>query len=206
MCAAFGRLRLAPVVCATVAAGCAAPGYPELAALVSPGGTYVVRLSGRVTRAAFLEHRVRIEVYKDGLLHLPARLIYVAGLFDTPFNDRFRPPEWVAGNVLRFPATRAAAGPEPDRLRVRNTATRPFKSIRIETGRDMFMVLDLAEGSEIVIQMTPDISPWFDVLVDSGNPDTLMRGHGTFARPGERRGPRSFTVDVSTNGVQVAER
>jgi hypothetical protein len=198
---------LGVLCCAAIAAGCAAPGYPDLAALTSPGGTYVVRLSGRVTRAAFLEHRVRAEVYKNGILHLPARLIYVAGLFDTAFADRFGPPEWVAANVLRFPGKVTPAGPQPDVLHIRSVATRSFRSIRIETARDMFMVLDLVAGAEITFPMTSPVDVrWFDVLIDSGDPDARLHGHGTFGRAREARGPLTFVVEVSTNGARVAEK
>ncbi len=124
-------------------AGCEAPGNPRLAALSSPGGTYEVHLTGRVTRARIFENRVRAEVFKNGAPHLPARLIFAAGLFDTAFNERFGSPEWAASNVLRFPGRAGAApGTEPDSLTVRNVSDQPFPSIRIETARDMFLVFD----------------------------------------------------------------
>jgi hypothetical protein len=174
---------------------------------VSPGGTYVVRLSGRVTSAGFFEHRVRAEVYKNGILHLPARLIYVAGLFDTAFEDRFGPPEWVAANVLRFPGKITPAGPQPDVLHVRNAAPRPFRSIRIETAKDMFMAFDLAAGAAFTFPMTAPVDVrWFDVLVDSGDPDVRLHGHGTFGRLRHPSGPHAFSVDVSANGVTVTAR
>jgi hypothetical protein len=198
---------VAVMVAAGSTAACAAPGYPELANLVSPGGTYLVRLSGRVTRAAFLEHRVRIEVYKNGALHSPARLIFAAGLFDTAFDERFRNPEWVGLNILRFPAEVSSSALEPDTLIVRNLSPQVFRSIRVETGKDMFILLDLAAGAGVTVRMTADVKPtWFDVVVDPGKSETLLRGHGTFPVASEPRAPRRFTVDVSDNGARVAEQ
>ena len=189
--------------------GCEAPGNPRLAALSSPGGTYEVRLTGRVSRARFFENRVRAEVLRNGAVHLPARLIFAAGLFDTAFDERFAAPEWAAANVLRFPARAGAAGVEPDSLTVRNVSTQPFPCIRIETERDMFLVLDLGPNTGVTLATTApvkaDAPNWFDVIVDSGNPDALLRGHGTFRHRSSVRPRFTFSVTVSANGVEVAE-
>jgi hypothetical protein len=196
------------VLCLAVLAGCEAPGNPRLANLLSPGGTYEVRLTGRVRRAYLFENRVRAEVYKKGVLHVPARLIYAAGLFDTSFDDRFGEPVWVAQNALRFPAESASGELTPELLKVRNLAPQPFRSIRIETAREMFLVFDLAAGAELAFGMAPPrraADPrWFDVLVDSGNADALMRGHGTFDPPLDPGAPGVFMVTVSPHGVRVA--
>lgn len=195
-------------VFAAALAGCEAPGNPRLATLLSPGGTYEVRLTGRVMRAYLFENRVRAEVYKNGVLHLPARLIYAAGLFDTSFDDRFGEPEWLAPNALRFPAEDASEGLPPETLKIRNLAAQPFRSIRVETTREMFLVLDLPAGAEMAFRMAPPRRPqaprWFDVLVDSGDADALMRGHGTFDPPPAPGSPLAFTVSVSPHGVLVA--
>ena len=201
------------IACALIvvaSAGCEAPGNPRLAALSSPGGTYEVHLTGRVTRARIFENRVRAEVFKNGAPHLPARLIFAAGLFDTAFNERFGSPEWAASNVLRFPGRAgAAAGAEPDSLTLRNVSDQPFPSIRIETARDMFLVFDLAPRAEMTLPTTApvktDAPNWFDVVVDSGNPDALLRGHGTFTNRSSVRPRFTFAVTVSANGVEVAE-
>jgi hypothetical protein len=194
-------------LCAAAAAGCEAPGRPPLGVLVSPGGTYEVHLWGRGDRPLLFEHRVRAEVYKKGALHLPARLIYVAGMFTTPFDDRFGKPDWIDGNVLRFPAGDLAGRRPPDALRVRNVSSQPFRSIRIETAREMFMILDLPPRSETRLPMTPPKPRhpnWFDVLVDSGQAEPLMRGHGTVEAPPGPRPPALFTIAVSAEGIEVA--
>jgi hypothetical protein len=160
-----------------------------------------------VSRAVIFEKRVRAEFYKHGALHLPARLIFAAGLFDTSFDERFGTPAWAAANVLRFPCRRDPGRPEPDVMMVRNTAARPFPSIRIETERDMFLVVDMPPGSEIAVPTTaparPDAPNWLDVVVDSGRPGELLRGHGTFNSTGIGRPRFTFTVTVSAEGVDV---
>jgi hypothetical protein len=196
------------LACAAALAGCEAPGNPRLATLRSPGGTYEVRLTGRVMRAYLFENRVRAEVYKNGVLHLPARLIYAAGLFDTSFDDRFGEPEWLAPTALHFPAEGASKALPSETLKVRNLAAQPFRSIRIETTREMFLILDLAAGAEMTFRMAPPRRlgdpRWFDVLVDSGSADALMRGHGTFSPPPEAGPPLAFIISVSSHGVRVA--
>jgi hypothetical protein len=195
------------VACAVALTGCEAPGNPPLAALVSPGGTYEVRLTGRVTRAGFFENWVRAEVYKNGVRHLPARVIYAAGLFDTAFRDRFGEPGWLGETALRFPPARPADGRRPALLHVRNVSSQSFRSIRIETASEMFLILDLAPGADFSTAMAPpkdaDDPDWFDVLVDSGDDAAFMRGHGTFEQDPEPGRARTFVVTVSSNGVAV---
>jgi hypothetical protein len=194
--------------CALLLAGCEEPGRPHLAASRSPDGTYEVRLTGRVSRAVIFEKRVRAEIRKNGVLHLPARLIFAAGLFDTTFEQRFGPPQWAAANVLRFPSRRDADGREPDILTVRNTAPRAFPSIRVETDRDMFLVIDLGPGREVTLPTAaparPEAPNWFDIVVDGGDPDGLLRGHGTFDNTVSPRPRFTFVVSVSAEGVEVA--
>jgi hypothetical protein len=203
-----GRIgTIAPVlVCAIALVACETPGDPFLASLRSPGGTYEVRLTGRVQSAHIFENRVRAEVYKNGALHLPARLIYAAGLFDTSFDDRFGEPEWIAANALRFPAEGSTGGMPPDVLNVRTTAVQPFRGIRIETTREMFLIFDLQRGTGMQFPIARPRQPadgrWFDVLVDPGDADALMRGHGTFAAP-MTAGPLRFLITVSPQGVVV---
>jgi hypothetical protein len=204
-----GLRSMCAIVCAAAVQACEAPGNPRLAALVSPGGTYEVRLSGRATRAALFEHRVHAEVYKNGSLHLPSRILYAAGFLDTAFEVRFGKPEWIAANVLRFPAKLGPGVRAPDTLVVRNVASQTVRSIRIETGREIFMVLDLPAGASTTMPLATPLdledSTWFDVLVDSGSMDTLMRGHGTFKGSGDN--PRlTIVVTVSAEGVEVTPR
>jgi hypothetical protein len=196
---------LAAAVGAAAIVGCEAPGNPRLADLVSPDRTYLVRLTGRPTSAAFLEHRMRVEIFKNGALHLPMRMFYVAGLFDTSFQDRFGPPDWPSAHTLRLPGRGTIWGP-PETLYVRNLSGRVFRSIRIETSRDMFFVLDLAPGAEVTLPMTAprDAWPnWFDVVVDSGPDEPMLRGHGTFESPRRPRPPFVFRVSVTAEGVEV---
>jgi hypothetical protein len=203
-----GLRGLCAIACVSALQGCEAPGDPRLAALVSPGGTYEVRLSGRATRAWLFEHRVRAEIYKNGMLHLPSRIVYAAGFLDTAFDARFGQPHWLTGNVLHIPPRGGAGAREPDTLVVRQTASPPSRSIRIETGREMFMILDLPSGAEATLPLATPLKPgeptWFDVLVDSGDSDALMRGHGTFESPDGGRGRLTIAVNVSNSGVEVA--
>jgi hypothetical protein len=199
--------RLCTLACVAALSACEAPGTPHLATLVSPTGAYEVRLYGRVTSAALLEHRVRAEVYRNGAPYIPPRVIYFAGLFNTSFEDRFGPPDWIVSNVLRFPAAGGAGGREPDVLHVRNLDAQPFQSIRIETSTEMFMVFDVAPGTDLVLPMTPPAkaadATWFDVLGEPGGAAAMMRGHGTFEPPDGPRAALAFTVDVSRHGVVV---
>src|SRR3990170_2402706 len=86
---------------ALAASACQAPRTPHVSTFVSPDRTYVVRVSGHVTKARFFENWVRAEIYKQGVLHLPARVVYVSDVLEPSFQDRFGPPEWIFPNVLR---------------------------------------------------------------------------------------------------------
>lgn len=191
------------------AAACQAPGDPQLASLVSPGGTYVIRLSGHPSTPVFFEHPVRAEVYKNGTLHVPARQIFVADVFETAFEKRFDPPLWAAPNTLRFPAKKTAGQEHSDTLTVRNAGGQPFRSIRIETGNDLFLIVDLAPRAELVFpfraQPVAGKLSWFDVIVDAGAGEVPLRGSGAFGirpDPGVRY---AFSMSISPNGVEFAE-
>jgi hypothetical protein len=177
--------------------------------LVSPNGRYVVRLSGHVTKPIIFEHPVRAEVYKDGVLHVPARQIYVSDVFEAAFQDRYAPPQWIGTNVVRFAAKRRAADQGTDGLTVRNAGPQPLRCVRIETGTDMFMIVDLDSRAEVVLSLTADRRPrrltWFDVVVDSGDARSILRGNGAFRLERTLNGPHEFMVAVTPNGIEVGE-
>src|SRR5688572_14089622 len=172
------------VVLALAASACQAPRAPHVSTLVSPDRTYVVRVSGHVTKARFLENWVRAEIYKQGVLHVPARVVYASGALEPSFQDRFGPPEWLFPNVLRLPGSRPVPDAPPDSVIVRNTSTRSYRSVRIETGQDMCLIIDLDAGRQQVLPMrvrsTSRRSAWFDVVMEAGTVGEFLRGNNTF--------------------------
>ena len=187
---------------------CQAPGTPHVSTLVSPDRTYAVRVSGKVTKARFFENWVRAEIYKQGVLHVPARVLYISGFLEPSFQDRFGPPEWLFPNVLRLPGSGPVPDAPPDSVIVRNTSTRSYRSVRIETGQDICLIIDLDARREQVlpmrVQSTSRRSAWFDLIIDAGTVGEFLRGHGTFEL---RRGAAAYTfiVDISDHGAEVTE-
>jgi hypothetical protein len=197
------------VALALAAAGCQAPGTPHLSTLVSPERTYAVRLSGHVTKARFFENWVRAEIYKQGVLHVPLRAFYISGLLEPSFQDRFGPPEWLFRNVLRLPGSRPVPDAPPDSVIVRNTSTRSYRSVRIETGQDMCLIIDLDARREQVlpmrVQSTSRRSAWFDVVIEAGTVGEFLRGNNTFELRRGAGAAYTFVVNISDYGADVAE-
>src|SRR5262245_23043975 len=106
--------RVLAVALALSASACKPPGAPDVSTFESPDRTYVVRVSGHLTKARFFENWVRAEIYKQGVLHVPARLLYLPDFPEPSFQDRFGPPEWLFPNVLRLPGSRAVPDAPPD--------------------------------------------------------------------------------------------
>jgi hypothetical protein len=185
-----------------------ASGTPHVSTLVSPDRTYAVRLSGHVTQARFFDNWVRAEIYKQGALHVPARAFYISGPFESSFQDRFGPPEWLFPNVLRLPGTRPVPDAPPDSVIVRNTSTRSYRSVRIETGQDMCLIIDLAAGREQVlpmrVQSTSRRSAWFDLVIEAGTVGEFLRGNGTFELRRGAGAAYTFIVDISEHGADIA--
>jgi hypothetical protein len=194
---------------ALAVAGCEAAGPPHLSTLTSPDHTYAVRLSGHATRPWFFENWVRAEIYKQGALHVPVRAFYISGLLEPPFQDRFGPPEWLSRNVLRLPGSRAVPDTPPDSVVVRNTSTRTYRSVRIETGQDMCLIIDLEAQREQVlpmrVQSASGRSAWFDIVLEAGTAGEFLRGHNTFELPRRASAAYTFVVNVSDHGAEVFE-
>jgi hypothetical protein len=191
------------------ASACQAPGPPHVSTLVSPDRTYAVRVSGHVTKARFFENRVRAEIYKQGVLHVPARVVYVSDVLEPSFQDRFGPAEWLYPNVLRLPGRGAVPDAPPDSVIVRNTSSRSYRMVRIETGQDMSLIIDLEARREQVLPMrvrsTARRSVWFDLVMDAGTVGEFVRGHATFELRGGAATASTFVVNVSDHGAEVAE-
>jgi hypothetical protein len=200
---------VAAVAVALAAAGCESAGPPHLSTLVSPDHTYAVRLSGHATRPWFFENWVRAEIYKQGALHVPVRAFYISGLLERPFQDRFGPPEWPFRNVLRLPGSRPVPDTPPDSVIVRNTSTRGYRSVRIETGQDMCLIIDLDAQREQVlpmrVQSTSRHSAWFDIVLEAGTAGEFLRGNDTFDLPRRAGAAYTFVVDISDHGADVSE-
>ena len=192
---------------ALAAAGCQA-GAPHLSTLVSPDRTYAVRLSGHATRPRFFENWVRAEIYKQGVLHVPVRAFYVSGLLEPPFQERFGPPEWLFRNVLRLPGSQPVPGAPPDSVIVRNTSTRSYRSVRIETGQDMCLIIDLDAQREQVlpmrVQSTSRRSAWFDLVMEAGTAGEFLRGNDTFELRRAAGAAYTFVINISDHGADVA--
>ncbi len=197
------------VVLALAASACQAPGFPHVSTLVSPDRTYVVRVSGHVTKAMFFENWVRAEIYKQGVLHVPARVVYSSDVLERSFQDRFGPPEWLFPNVLRLPGSRPVPDAPPDSVIVRNTSTRSYRSVRIETGQDMCLIIDLEGKREQVlpmrVQSTSRRSAWFDVVMEAGTVGEFLRGNNTFELRRGAGAAYTFIVNISDYGAAVAE-
>ena len=192
------------------ASACKAPGTPHVSTtFVSPDGTYVVRVSGHVTKARFFGNWVRAEIYKQGVLHVPARVVYIPDFPEPSFQDRFGPPEWLFPNVLRLPGSRPVPDASPDSVIVRNSSTRSYRSVRIETGQDMCLIIDLAARREQVLPMRVQSpsrqSAWFDLVIETGPVGEFLRGSETFELRGGAAAAHTFVVNISDYGADVAE-
>ena len=197
------------VALALAASACSSPRPPHVSTLVSPDRLYEVRVSGHVTKAMFFENWVHAEIYKQGVLHVPARVVYISDLFETSFQDRFGPPEWLFPNVLRLPGRKAVPDAPPDSVIVRNTSGRSYRSVRIETGQDMCLILDFDAGREQVLPMRVQSksrrSVWFDVVIEAGTVGEFLRGNDTFELRRGPGAPYSFVVNISDHGADVVE-
>jgi hypothetical protein len=197
------------VVLALAASACQAPRTPHVSTLVSPDRTYVVRVSGHVTKARFFENWVRAEIYKQGVLHVPARVVYISDLLEPSFQDRFGPPEWLFPNVLKLPGSRPVPETPPDSVIVRNTSSRSYRSVRIETGQDMCLIIDLDARREQVLPMRVQSpsrrSAWFDLVIEAGTVGEFVRGNNTFELRRGAGAAYTFVVNISDHGADVAE-
>jgi len=197
------------VVTALAVAALRPAGTPHVSTLVSPDRTYEVRLSGHVTKARFFEHWLRAEIYKQGVRHVPARAFYISGPLESSFQDRFGPPQWLFPNVLRWPGSKPVPEAPPDSVIVRNTSTRSYRSVRIETGQDMCLIIDLDAGREQVLPMrvqpTSRRSIWFDVVIEAGTVGEFLRGNHTFELRRGAGAAYAFVVDISDHGADIAE-
>ena len=197
------------VAALALATAASPPGTPYVSTLVSPDRTYAVRLSGHVTKARFFENWLRAEIYKQGVPHVPARAFFISGPLETSFQDRFGPPEWLFPNVLRLPGSRPVPDAPPDSVIVRNTSTRSYRSVRIETGQDMCLIIDLDARREQVlpmrVQSTTRRSAWFDVVIEAGTVGEFLRGNDTFELRRGAGAAYTFVVDISDYGADIAE-
>ena len=197
------------VALALAASACKAAGAPHVSTLMSPDRTYVVRVSGHMTKARFFDNWVRAEIYKQGVLHVPARVVYISDFPEPSFQDRFGPPEWPFPNVLKLPGIRPAPEPPPDSVIVRNTSTRSYRSVRIETGQDMCLILDLDARREQVLPMRVQSpsrrSAWFDVVMEAGTVGEFLRGNNTFELRRGAGAAYTFVVNISDHGAAVVE-
>jgi hypothetical protein len=191
------------------ASACKPPGPPPVSTLVSPDRTYEVRVSGHLPKARFFETWVRAEIYKQVALHVPARILYISDFPEPSFQDRFGPAEWPFPNVLKLPGSRPVPAAPPDSVIVRNTSTRSYRSVRIETGQDMCLLIDLEARREQVLPMRVQSpsrrSAWFDVVIEAGTVGEFMRGNNTFALRRGAGAAYTFVVNVSDYGAEVAE-
>ena len=197
------------VALALAASACKPPGTPHVSTFVSPDRTYVVRVSGHMTKARFFEHWVRAEIYKQGVLYVPARLVYIADFPEPSFQDRFGPPEWLFPNVLKLPGSRPVPEAPPDSVIVRNTSARSYRSVRIETGQDMCLIIDLDARREQVLPMRVQSpsrrSAWFDLVIEAGTVGEFLRGSDTFELRRGAGAAYTFVVNISDHGADVAE-
>jgi hypothetical protein len=197
------------VALALAAAGCPAAGGPPLSTLVSPDRTYAVRLSGHATRPIFFDNWVRAEIYKQGVLHVPVRAFYISGPLEPSFQDRFGPPEWLFRNVLRLSGSRPLLDAPPDSVIVRNTSTRSYRSVRIETGQDMCLIIDLDPQGEQVLPMRVQSrsrrSAWFDIVIEAGTVGEFLRGNNTFELRRGAGAAYTFVVNISGYGADVTQ-
>ena len=201
--------RALAVAMALAASACKPSGTPHVSTFVSPDRTYVVRVSGHVTKARFFENWVRAEIYKQGVLHVPARLVYISDFPEPSFQDRFGPPEWLFPNVLKLPGSRPVPETPPDSVIVRNTSTRSYRSVRIETGQDMCLIIDLDARREQVLPMRVQSpsrrSAWFDLVIEAGTVGEFVRGNNTFELRRGAGAAYTFVVNISDHGAEVAE-
>jgi len=158
---------------------------------------------------SFEKHRLRAAVYKGAALYVPPREIHHADTMDTAFADRYGSPEWMAANILRFPAKWARQTGVRDSITVHNRTRGTLRSVRIGTAQDLFFLSDLAAGDELELESTArtrtDIN-WFNVVVERGSETSPPRESGCFSLSGGRKAEYDFLITLSTNRVEFAER
>jgi hypothetical protein len=166
-------------------------------------------VSGHVPKARFFETWVRAEIYKQGMLHVPARILYISDFPEPSFQDRFGPPEWPLPNVLKLPGSKPVAEAPPASVIVRNTSARSYRSVRIETGQDMCLIIDLEARREHVLPMRVQSpsrrSAWFDVVIEAGTAGEFLRGNNTLELRRGAGAAYTFVVNISDYGAVVAE-
>jgi hypothetical protein len=194
---------------ALAASGCKPPAPPQVSTFVSPDRTYAVRVSGHLPKARIFESWVRAEIYKQGVLHVPARVVYISDFPEPSFQDRFGPPEWPFPNVLKLPGSKPVPEAPVDSVIVRNTSTRSYRSVRVETGQDVCLIIDLAAGREQVLPMRVQSpsrrSAWFDLVIEAETVGEFLRGNDTFELDRGAGAAYTFVVTISDRGADVAE-
>src|SRR4029450_768374 len=112
-------------------------------------------------------------------------------------------------NVLRLPGSRPVPDAPPDSVIVRNTSTRSYRSVRIETGQDMCLIIDLDARREQVlpmrVQSTSRRSAWFDVVIEAGTGGEFLRGNDTFKRRRGAGAADTLVANISDHGADVVE-
>ena len=97
----------------------------------------------------------------------------------------------------------------PDSVIVRNSSTRSYRSVRIETGQDMCLIIDLEARREQVlpmrVQSTSRRSAWFDVVIEAGTAGEFLRGNNTFELRRGAGASYTFVVNISDHGAEIAE-
>lgn len=202
------------LLCAVVTAGCEPPGNPHVADIVSPTGTYTLRLTGRVTKPygifSFEEHRLRAAVYKGSVPYVPARQIYLADPMDTAFEDRYGSPDWQAPTILRFPAAWAKATGVRHSITVQNRTDQRLPSVRIDTAQDLFFLFDVAPGDELELQSTATVRAgdinWINVAVERGGEAAPPYEQACFSLTGGSWAEYDFEIAVAATGVDFTER
>jgi hypothetical protein len=173
----------------------------------------MIRLSGRATAPigifSVAEHRLRAEIYKQGELYVPQRVIYSADAMDTAFGDRYRPAEWVKPATLRFPGAWGRREGPPDILTVQNECQGLIRSLRVDTAQDMFVILDIAPGRPLSVPMTAQ-SPsgdlnWLRVAAEWGDTIRPSEASAAFSLRGGREARFEFVITVSPDRIDFAE-
>jgi hypothetical protein len=124
-----------------LSAACERPG-PVFLSATSPGGQYVIRLSGRPDRVQmpFL-HWVRADVLRGDDVILRGWRIHTTGRLADGFSDRYPSHSWTRQNIWQLSPSDHTSHVPTDIVFIRNESHRRVRALRVQA-HDLFLVVD----------------------------------------------------------------
>lgn len=176
---------------------------PVFLSASSPGGTYVVNLSGQKGRPLFFTNEVRFEVLKNGEPFIPSSSLHSGDSFDLSFESGYPNHRWTGENVLQFYREQHFNAGQPDTLIVVNQSGQPIKYLRVQSV-DKLLFFDLPRGAEVTVPMSRHRGDSSGVYVEGefdGGRD--FKGGAAFTIHKEQNGPFTYYIRVIDDGVRI---